>query len=368
MGKQYTTLTQDDMAFIKKQKLFYLASVSDKEVNLSPKGYDSIRVLNKSTLLFMSYPGSGNRTYRDATNDGKFTLVFNAFDGTAQILRLFCTAVVINPVHKDFSEYAKTFGLKESQVRDFFLFNIYAVESSCGMSVPLMEYKEDRNELRNWVKSMDKKDKLDEYKEKHFTPVNLENIEMKNFLKETTLVDFSHKRVAALASSLSRGTSSDEEIAKRCFTYVRDEINHSGDYKDDVTTLSASSVLKHGTGWCYTKSILLAALLRANKIPTGFCYQRLSCSEYAKDSYCLHGLNAIYLKEFGWYRVDARGNKEGVNAIFRPPYEQLAFELQEHEYDLEEIYEEPLAEVVEALEKFTSYDEMIHNFPDIKKH
>lgn len=79
----------------------------------------------------------------------------------------------------------------------------------------------------------------------------------------------------------------------------------------------------------------------------------------------MHGLNNIYLKEFGWYRVDARGNKKGINAAFNPPYEQLAFELEENEYDLQENYEEPLPEVLKALQTFKTYDEMIHNFPDI---
>lgn len=190
---------------------------------------------------------------------------------------------------------------------------------------------------------------------------------MEQFLQETELVDFSNSQVKELAFSLAQDTSSDEECAKKCFTYVRDEIHHSGDFQDNITTYKASDVLKYGTGWCYSKSILLAALLRANNIPTGFCYQRLSCSEYVKDVYCLHGLNAIYLKEFGWYRVDSRGNKEGINAVFKPPHEQLAFNLEEHEYDLDEILEDPLPEVVAALKKFTCYEEMIHNFPDVKE-
>ncbi len=190
---------------------------------------------------------------------------------------------------------------------------------------------------------------------------------MEAFLKESELVNFSHPEVKALAKKLAVGASSDVQIANKCFCYVRDEIHHSGDYKDEVTTYKASDVLRLATGWCYAKSILLAALLRANNIPTGFCYQRLSCSEYIKDVYCLHGLNAIYLQEFGWYRVDARGNKEGVNAQFNPPYEQLAFELKEIEYDLPEILEEPLPEVVEALKTNTCYNEMIHNLPDIRK-
>jgi len=165
---------------------------------------------------------------------------------------------------------------------------------------------------------------------------------MINFLEETTIIDYSNKEIQKLAISLSNNCKTDIEIAKKCFEYVRDNINHSGDYKDNIITCKASDVLKYKTGWCYAKSHLLASLLRANNIPTGFCYQRLSCSEYKKDIYCLHGLNAIYLKDYGWYKVDARGNKEGVNAQFNPPIEKLAFKLQKNEFNLPKIYEKPL--------------------------
>ena len=190
---------------------------------------------------------------------------------------------------------------------------------------------------------------------------------MEKFLKESEYVDFSDPAVYKLAQKLSENLEDEEAIAKACFLYVRDNIRHSGDYKDQISTYKASDVLKHKTGWCYAKSILLAALLRANGIPTGFCYQRLLCSEYVEDGYCLHGLNAIYLKKYGWYRVDARGNKEGVNAQFTPPNEQLAFELGENEFDIDEIYDEPLEVVIDALKKYKTYDEMIHHFPDIEK-
>lgn len=190
---------------------------------------------------------------------------------------------------------------------------------------------------------------------------------MNEYLEETEIIDYSNKEVHALAKRLAKGCTTDVQIAKNCFEYVRDEIHHSGDYQDEITTYKASDVLKHKTGWCYAKTHLLAALLRANGIPTGFSYQRLSCSEYKDDVYCLHGLNNIYLKEYGWYRVDARGNKEGVNAEFNPPYEQLAFQLSENEFNLPEILAEPLDEVIEALKKHTCYAEMIENFPDITK-
>ncbi|QKF67346.1 putative acetyltransferase/transglutaminase [Arcobacter venerupis] len=188
---------------------------------------------------------------------------------------------------------------------------------------------------------------------------------MKNYLEETEIIDFKNEEVFNLAFELSKDCKTDEEIAKNCFTYVRDNINHSGDFKDEITTCKASDVLKYKTGWCYAKSHLLAALLRANGIPAGFCYQRLSCSEYKKDIYCLHGLNAIYLKNYGWYKIDARGNKEGVNAQFNPPFEELAFKLEKDEFDLPNIYSKPLDVVIEALKKNKTYDEMINIFPNV---
>jgi len=190
---------------------------------------------------------------------------------------------------------------------------------------------------------------------------------MQKYLEATNIIDYHDENIQTLAKELSFVASDDEAIAKNCYEWVRDNIQHSGDYKDDITTVSASEVLKHGTGWCYTKAHLLAALLRANDIPTGFCYQRLSCSEYQPDIYCLHGLNWIYLKEFGWYRVDVRGNKEGVDAQFTPPHEWLAFALGKNEYDVEGNFSDPLDVVVEALKKYKSYEEMICHFPDIKE-
>lgn len=190
---------------------------------------------------------------------------------------------------------------------------------------------------------------------------------MTKFLEETNIIDYSNQEIQKLSMSLSIDCKSDIEIAKNCFEYIRDNINHSGDYKDNIITCKASDVLKYKTGWCYAKSHLLASILRANNIPTGFCYQRLSCSEYKKDTYCLHGLTAIYLKDYGWYKVDSRGNKEGVNAQFNPPIEKLAFELEENEFDLPKIYEEPLEVVIQTLEKFKTYDEMKNNLPDIER-
>ncbi len=156
-----------------------------------------------------------------------------------------------------------------------------------------------------------------------------------------------------------------QQIGKACFEWVRDEIRHSYDYQMNPVTCRASDVLQYKTGYCYAKSHLLAALLRANSIPAGFCYQRLSIDDKGAP-YSLHGFNAVYLPEIGWYRVDARGNRQGINAQFTPPEEQLAYKVRlPEEADFQTIFSEPLQVVVEALQTQRTWDEMLLNLPDV---
>jgi len=189
---------------------------------------------------------------------------------------------------------------------------------------------------------------------------------LNEFLKPSECIDHDKPEIIALAEDLSSSLDSDEEIARVCFEWVRDNIKHSADYKLNPVTCIASDVLKHKTGYCYAKSHLLAALLRANGIPSGLCYQRLSINENGAP-YSLHGLNAVYLKKYGWYRIDARGNKKGVDAQFCPPHEKLAFELNfESEFDVPEVFTEPLTVVISTLEKYETYIDVLENLPDIE--
>ena len=184
------------------------------------------------------------------------------------------------------------------------------------------------------------------------------------FLRSTEIVDWSHPAVQAKAQELSLGSADPLETARRCFEWVRDKIQHSNDFHRNPVTCSASEALLAGTGYCYAKSHLLAALLRANYVPAGFCYQRLSIDDTGAP-YSLHGLNAVHFSEFGWYRIDARGNKPGVNAQFCPPVEQLAFGLSfPEERAFPDILPDPLAVVVEALRAHATWDAMLANLPD----
>lgn len=185
------------------------------------------------------------------------------------------------------------------------------------------------------------------------------------FLAADAIIDWSHPEVFAQAQALAAGTTDPTEIAKRCFEFVRDQIHHSWDYRQNPVTCTASEVLRHETGYCFAKSHLLAALLRANGIPAGLCYQRLSVSA-GGPPYCLHGLNAVWLEGQGWYRIDSRGNKEGVDAQFTPPLERLAFAINERvEADLPEIWAEPLPVVVRVLTGFSTVEEVAANLPDV---
>ena len=188
---------------------------------------------------------------------------------------------------------------------------------------------------------------------------------MEEYLQPSAIIDWQHPLVLQQAQNIASKYKTLEEIAKACFEWVRDEICHSYDYQMNPVTCKASDVLVYKTGYCYAKSHLLAALLRANQIPSGFCYQRLSINDNG-EPYSLHGFNAIYLPEIGWYRVDARGNRQNVNAQFTPPNEQLAFRIQfPEEADFQNIFTAPLTVVVEALEAYNTWNDLLIHLPDI---
>jgi transglutaminase-like putative cysteine protease len=125
-------------------------------------------------------------------------------------------------------------------------------------------------------------------------------------------------------------------------------------------------VLRHGTGICFAKSHLLAALLRAINIPSGFCYQVLRLDPHTDDELVLHGFNAIYLATLNkWIRVDARGNSNGINAQFSIKKEQLAFAMdpEADEFIYEAIFAAPVYSVVERLKMYSSLDDLWQDLP-----
>jgi len=175
-------------------------------------------------------------------------------------------------------------------------------------------------------------------------------------------IDHDHPRVRAEAARLAERDPL--ATARRCFERVRDEIEHSHDFRRSPTTCSASEVLLQGTGYCYAKSHLLAALLRANGLPAGLCYQRLTI-DGPSPPHSLHGYVAVKLPEFGWYALDPRGNKPGVTADFDPPHERLAFRIvHAGELDFPLIFARPLPVVVSCLRTHATWEAVLANLPD----
>ncbi|KFI07992.1 Cro/Cl family transcriptional regulator [Massilia sp. BSC265] len=193
----------------------------------------------------------------------------------------------------------------------------------------------------------------------------MDRTSLQPYLAASIHVDAGDPDVRATAFHLAGGASSQADVVRACFKFVRDQIAHSADFRRNPVTCRASDVLRHRTGFCYAKSHLLAALLRANGIPAGLCYQRLATGN-KEAPYCLHGLNAVWLTDFGWYRIDPRGNKPGIDARFDPPREALAFSLSDpQERDLPGILAEPLPLVVEVLERCASIEEVLAGLPDL---
>lgn len=190
------------------------------------------------------------------------------------------------------------------------------------------------------------------------------------FLRATDVIDFDAPAVVALATELAAGQSDPAALAERCFLWVRDRIPHTlditeGDVGARPVPCSASEVLAAGTGFCFAKSHLLAALLRANGIAAGLCYQRLSLDDIGPP-FTLHGMVAVWLPETGWYRCDPRGDKPGIATAFAPPVERLAYAPKvAGEGDVPGIHADPLKSVVAALRGSAATADLLAALPGL---
>ncbi|MDI1313897.1 transglutaminase-like domain-containing protein [Prosthecobacter sp.] len=187
---------------------------------------------------------------------------------------------------------------------------------------------------------------------------------MNEFLEPTPVIDSASAAIIAAAAEIAGDAVSDEEIARRCFLWVRDCVRHSSDHAIPVVTCTASDVLRHRAGFCYAKSHLLTALLRARGIPAALCYQRLS-RDSSGSAFCLHGLVAVQLLRHGWYRIDPRGNKGEITTDFCPPTERLAYTPRlPGEMDIARRFADALPCVVATLQKWPTAEEVSRNLPD----
>lgn len=178
-----------------------------------------------------------------------------------------------------------------------------------------------------------------------------QNPDIAAYLAADEAIDHEHPVVREIADRLRSEANDAYSYAEAAFLFVRDAIAHSVDSGDMRVAWRASDVLATRNGICHGKSHALAALLRAEGIPTALCYQALADDDGQPG--VLHGLTAVLLPgRDRWCRLDARGNvPPGVDAQFSLDRERLAWPVRAefNEVDYPVLYSEPQPEVLHAL-------------------
>ena len=195
--------------------------------------------------------------------------------------------------------------------------------------------------------------------------MNLKTKIKTKFLLESEYIDFSSQIIVEKAKELLKNTNTDIEKARIAYEFVRDEIPHSFDINSKIITVKASDVLKYKTGICHAKANLLAALLRLECIPVGFCFQHITLSGDDSLGYCVHCYNAVFINNH-WIKLDARGNSNGKNAQFSITEPLLAYPNRKEydEYYWNGIYANPHNDTMKMLYNAKSLQDIINNIPD----
>ena len=151
MGKQYTQLTGHLTDFITRQKMFFVGTAAaDGRVNVSPKGMDTLRVVAPDRVLWLNLTGSGNETAAHLREQPRITLMFCAFEGDPLILRLYGRGRALHPRDAQWNTLLPLFpDLRGS--RQIIDVTIDLVQTSCGMGVPFLDFKAQRDQLEKWA-------------------------------------------------------------------------------------------------------------------------------------------------------------------------------------------------------------------------
>ncbi len=167
MAKFYLSLSQELRAFIARQQVFFTATVPHGgRINLSPKGMDSLRVLDDTTVAYLDVTGSGNETAAHLGQNGRMTIMFCSFAEAPLILRLYGRGRAIRPRDREWGELYPRFAPLPGE-RQIILLEIGSVQTSCGYGVPLYEYQGERDTLARWVEKKGKQGILEYWREKN---------------------------------------------------------------------------------------------------------------------------------------------------------------------------------------------------------
>ena len=159
MGKVLDGLDDELIAWMEAQHVFFVASAPSAggHVNVSPKGHDSLRVLDRSTVAYLDLTGSGAETIAHTRDNGRLTIMFCAFEGPPRVLRLFGAASPHPVGSTRFDELAPTFPDLPGR-RAIIELAVERVQTSCGYSIPFMDFRAERPTLQQWARRRDDDD------------------------------------------------------------------------------------------------------------------------------------------------------------------------------------------------------------------
>jgi hypothetical protein len=152
MGKLYNAITSELSEWISQQQVFFVATAPlspTGHINCSPKGGDSFRVIDSLTVVYQDLTGSGAETIAHLRENGRMVIMFCAFEGPPQIVRLHGMGEVVTQDDQEFQELANRFP-PHPGTRSLIRLRVSRISDSCGYGVPLMDFREPRETLRTW--------------------------------------------------------------------------------------------------------------------------------------------------------------------------------------------------------------------------
>jgi hypothetical protein len=179
MAKFYDSITPELRTFIAAQHIFFTASAAASgRVNLSPKGMDTLRVLDERTVAYLDATGSGNETAAHLKADGRLTIMLCSFDAAPAILRLYGRGRLVFPRDPAWVELRPLWGDLPGE-RQIVVLDVESLQTSCGFGVARYEFKGERLALRDWAEAKGE-EALTAYRRKH------NRLSIDGFASETT--------------------------------------------------------------------------------------------------------------------------------------------------------------------------------------
>lgn len=184
MAKQFKEIGAELEAWLADQHVFFVATAPlspDGHVNCSPKGTDSFRVIGPREVMYLDYTGSGAETIAHLRENGRIVLMFCAFEGAPQILRIHGTGTLVFPSDEAFPELLSQFS-PGSGVRAIAKIDVTRISTSCGYGVPEMPFQRERSQMERWATSKGSKG-LARYR-KEYNAVSIDGLPAMEGLQE----------------------------------------------------------------------------------------------------------------------------------------------------------------------------------------